>query len=389
MSRHTTHATTSRSSPTSFRRWLKRYDYRRPRRGQVMTGQVVQVDPDVVLVDVGRKYDAEVPRHDAEAAASEADLSLRPGHEVPVYVVRPPTRFLSRLQASIWRALQERDWRRAEQALEEGCILEVRVRGENRGGLLASFGRLEGFIPNSHLPGLRSTLSGTERRRMKRKYLGDQLPVKVIEVNRRRERLVLSPRAARRELGPQQLQELQAGDRLQGRVVNLVEFGAFVDLGGVDGLIHISELDWSHVEHPSQVLELGDTVEVEVLAVDVARGRISLSRRRLLPNPWPQIARQYQPGDIVEVEIDRLEEGRLLVRLPEGPRVPIAWQPGTTPELCQAGSPPRPGDRVLVRVDDLEAARGRVHLTLCPGDTADARRNDAQTGSHGGPSEHQ
>jgi small subunit ribosomal protein S1 len=175
----------------------------------------------------------------------------------------------------------DQDWARAEELLRNGQEFDARVTGFNRGGVLVSFGQLEGFVPNSHLERI-----GPRDREAKAKLVGQTISLVVVEVDRHNRRLVLSQRAARNHAKEQILSQLEKGQLRTGVVRNLVDFGAFVDLGGVDGLIHVSELDWRHVDHPSDVLSVGEEVEVYVLDVERQRERISLSRKYALPRPW-------------------------------------------------------------------------------------------------------
>jgi len=177
------------------------------------------------------------------------------------------------------------DWSRAEELLRHGEAFEAEVTGFNSGGVLVAFGQLEGFVPNSHLERI-----GANRPEAKAELVGETLSLAVLEVDRPKQRLVLSQRAAGEDEREQILSQLEKGQVRTGIVRNLVDFGAFVDLGGVDGLIHISKLDWRHIDHPSDVLSVGDEVEVYVLDVDRVQSRISLSRKYLLPRPWDQAA---------------------------------------------------------------------------------------------------
>jgi small subunit ribosomal protein S1 len=194
--------------------------------------------------------------------------------------------------------------------LESGKIFEAEVEDVNRGGVLVSFGGLRGFVPNSHLTSIPYGLRGNELREAKEELVGEVIPLVVIDVNQRRRRLVLSERVAGGRRRQQLLEELMEGDIRKGTVRNLVDFGAFVDLGGIDGLIHISELSWDYVEHPKDVLDVGDKVEVYVLNVDRERKRIGLSRKRVIPADFDQKkseAEEEEP-EVEEPEVEEPEE---------------------------------------------------------------------------------
>jgi small subunit ribosomal protein S1 len=182
---------------------------------------------------------------------------------------------------SLKQGLAQHDWLRAEQLLESGETYEATVKEANRGGVIVPFGRLRGFVPNSHLSSVPQGSRGERLDQTKSELVGQELTVAVIEVDRRRRKLVLSERVAGRRRRQQLLDELVVGDVRTGTVCNIVSFGAFVDLGGLDGLIHISELDWRYVLHPSDIVSAGETVEVYVLGIDRKRECISLSRKRL------------------------------------------------------------------------------------------------------------
>jgi small subunit ribosomal protein S1 len=346
-----------------FEAALDSFDYENPVRGQILEGEIIQIDEDSVLVDIGAKRDAIVPRKDLDRLDEELRDSISQGDQVPVYVMRT-AKIGGDLLVSINRGMEQEDWERAAKMLDSGEVLHLPVIGQNRGGLVVRFGRLRGFVPNSHIPDLRRDGSGDLLKQQKENMIGGDLVVKVLEVNQKRRRLVLSSRAARRERRLLRLKELHVDSTLTGTVVNLVDFGAFVDLGGVDGLVHISELDWSRVEHPSEVLEVGQELDVRVLDVDVDRERISLSRKALLPNPWEDIMSGYAVGDLVGGEITNVRDFGAFMMLPEGVEGLIHVSeigivgPGNPEDVVH------PGDKVLARILDIESERERISLSL-------------------------
>lgn len=253
-----------------------------PRRGTVHSAIIETVHDDAVLVHVqNADRDGFVPARELESLDAKVRSHLEAGEEVAVRVLKVGS---GNGDLVLSMDFQREDWARAEDLLRSGQAIEATVTGFNRGGMLVSFGRLKGFVPHSHLsrPGLRS-------RRAKARLVGRQLSLAVIEVDRSTERLILSERAAQRPDRDALLAALRQGEVRTGVVRNLVDFGAFVDLGGVDGLIHISQLSWENVHHPSDVLSVGDEVEVYVLDVDRDRRRISLSRKFLLPHPGDDV----------------------------------------------------------------------------------------------------
>jgi small subunit ribosomal protein S1 len=267
----------------SMSKLLDEYDYNRPKRGQFMDAEIMQIEHDRILVDLGAKTDAVVPVRELKNTDESILEDLTEGDMVPVYIMQPPT-MMQKPTVSLQRGIEKQDWNRAEQLLESKEIIQLRIVDHNKGGLLVKFGNLEGFLPAS----LMSTVARASNREMAEKIksnlIGERVYMSVIEVKSKADRLIFSARENQDEIKQKMYQELQPGDIRNGIVVNLVEFGAFVDLFGVDGLLHISELGWIRREHPSEVLSLGDKIEVKVLDVDPENGRIGLSRKALI-NP--------------------------------------------------------------------------------------------------------
>jgi len=227
-------------------------------------GLILKLGERGAIVDVGLKRDGFVPQRDVERLGENTVEELEVGQEVATRIVRPWDRD-GNLILSLYQARLEKDWVRAKELLNNDEIWRGEINGYNRGGLLVKFGRIRGFVPASHLWKLNSQRLSTDERRAKLgAYVGQELPLKVIEVKRARNRLILSERLARRQLRQQNMErlldELVEGQVVQGTVTNLVNFGAFVDLGGADGLIHISELAWRRIQHPSEVLQVGDEI---------------------------------------------------------------------------------------------------------------------------------
>ena len=342
---------------------LDDYDYQPPKRGEFLQGEIIHVDDDSILIDVGAKRDAIVPRNDLNRLA-EADLAnLEEGEVMPVRVLRSPS-ISGDLLVSLTKGLAKEDWERAEAMLEGGQEEEFEIVGRNRGGVLVRFGYLEGFVPNSHLPDVRSRGDTEALKRVKRESVGEKMLLKVLEVDRKRNRLILSGRAAEKARRQNRLEELDAGQKIKGRVVNLTEFGAFVALGGIDGLIHRSELSWDDVGDPGEVLNIGDEVEVMVKDVDVDRERVSLSRKALMPSPWDEITQYYSEGDLVEGIVSNVVHFGAFVTLPDGIEGLIHSSemdiigPGTPADVVKSDDP------VLVRILSIEPDRHRMALSL-------------------------
>jgi small subunit ribosomal protein S1 len=342
--------------------WLENeFDYTRPRRGQIREGVILDIGDGDMIVDVGAKRDGVVPYKDLELLDETYRENLSVGDRVPVVVLRTWGREEG-LAVSINKGLQQQDWLRARDLVKSETVIEAPVVDVNRGGVLAQFGGLRGFVPNSHLTSIPRGLRGERLREAKSELVGQILHLVVIEVKPRRRRLVLSERQAERQRREQLFQELNEGDIRTGTVTNLVHFGAFVDLGGVDGLIHISELDWQHVDHPREVLTVGDEVEVYVLSVDREQQRIGLSRKRLLPDPWHTVTDNLQPGQVVEGTVTNPVDFGAFVDLGQGVEglVHISEMPAGKATLQELD----PDSPITVRVLEIDQDRRRIALSL-------------------------
>ncbi len=212
------------------------------------------------------------------------------------------------------------DWKWAENLYSQDEIIELHVTGHNRGGLLVEDQRIKGFVPLSHLIEISEETNEENIKEILTAYIGRTLQLKVIECNPKRERVVLSERAAQAAPGQrlELLKRLTSGAHITGRVTTITDFGVFVDLGGVEGLIHISELSWGRVTHPNEVLSPGEEIEVCVLSLDQERCRVALSLKRLLPNPWDTAHLNYQPGQVAEATITNIVPYGAFARLQEG-----------------------------------------------------------------------
>ena len=282
----------------------------RPQYGDLVQGTIVAISDKELVLDIGVKQDGIVPASDLAKLDQDARARLVVGATIPAIVVNPHN-LAGELILSVYLSQQEQDWLQAQEILESSAITEQEVVGHNRGGLTVSFGSIRGFVPASHLADYGRS-SEAERVEHLGSYVGQMLPVKIIEVDRKKRRLVLSNRLAEQDLREQRraslLDELQAGQIVDGRVTAIRPFGVFVDIGGADGLIHLSELDWQMVKNPHDVVTVGDKIRVMVLRLDENRQRIALSRRRALPNPWEMVVQRYRPGQIVNVRITKLME---------------------------------------------------------------------------------
>ena len=269
---------------------------------------------------------------------------------------------------SIAEALQQRDWLLAEQLLESSEVTSHRVVGYNKGGLTVEFNHLRGFVPASHVVDMPRNLSEEQRRAELESRIGKTLRLKVIEVERRRRRLVMSQSLAEREFQAARREELfktiSVGDVIQGEVRSMRPFGAFVDIGGADGLLHVSEIDWRPVNHPRDVLEVGEMIEVEVIRVDPENQRIALSRKRRLPNPWDTVEQRYHPGEIVPVKITRVVDFGAFAQLEPGVEGLIHISELADIAVAEPLKTVQIGDEVYVKILRVDSNRQRIGLSL-------------------------
>ncbi|WP_162909493.1 30S ribosomal protein S1 [Aggregatilinea lenta] len=336
-----------------------------PGRGDIVTGVILSIDNLGMLVDIGTKRDGVVPRSDLEKLGEDVTFQL--GDEVPVMIVRSEDED-GNMIVSIAQAKQNEDWLNAEQMLTSEEIVDGFVADANRGGLIVPYGNLRGFIPASHVIDLPRGLNEEERRAHLMSMIGQKISVKVIEVNRRRRRLVLSQREAQREIRDASkdalLEELAEGEVRRGRVSGLRDFGAFVDLGGADGLIHISELAWHRVKHPRELLNVGDEIDVFVLRLDQEGRRIGLSLKRLQPNPWSQVDELYHVGQVVEGVVSRVTQFGAFVSLDPGIEALLHASQIADPTPENPAEILREGDTISARIISIESHRQRLGLSI-------------------------
>jgi small subunit ribosomal protein S1 len=327
--------------------------------GDIVTGTVVRVDKDEVLVDIGYKSEGVVPANELSIRKS-----VDPAEEVSVgdvvdALVLTKEDADGRLILSRKRARFERAWQRIEKAAEEGTPVTGTVIEVVKGGLILDLG-VRGFLPAS-LVDIRRVADLDE-------FLGQALECRVIELNRFRNNVVLSRRAVleeeRRGAREQILDRMNVGDLVTGTISNIVDFGAFVDLDGIDGLIHISELSWSHVNHPSEVLIIGQKVEVRVLDIDRDRQRISLGLKQTQKDPWQQVFENRQVNEIVHGRVTKLVSFGAFVEIEEGVEGLIHISELAQHHVEDPSEIVRPGQEVNVKIIEIDPERRRLSLSL-------------------------
>ncbi len=344
------------------------HEYRTLKRGEIIEGVVVRIDKDEVLVDIGSKSEGVIPAAEMRDAHGNPTETLHVGDGILAYVLQPENQD-GHVVLSINRAQAEKGWRVAQKKFEDGQTIEAEIVEYNKGGLIANIEGVRGFVPLSQIVDLRPAASADEPIEERLKAMrGERKFLKVIEINRRRNRLILSERAAIQERRAAQkerlLAELKEGDVRHGRVSSLCEFGAFIDLGGADGLVHLSELSWGQVGHPSQVLKVGQEVDAVVVGVDRENKKIALSLKRLQPEPWTGIAERYHVGQIVTGRITKLASFGAFAQIEDGIEGLIHISELSDERIVHPKGVVKEGDQVQLRIIRIDPARHRLGLSL-------------------------
>jgi small subunit ribosomal protein S1 len=327
--------------------------------GDIVDGTVVKIDRDEVLLDIGYKSEGVIPakelsiRHDVDP-----NEVVHVGDKIEALVLQKEDKE-GRLILSKKRAQYERAWGRIEEVMQSGGTIKGPVIEVVKGGLIVDIG-LRGFLPAS--------LVDLRRVRDLHPYVGQEIEAKIIELDRNRNNVVLSRRAfleeSQSEGRKKFLESLQKGERRKGTVSSIVNFGAFVDLGGVDGLVHVSELSWKHVDHPSEVVAVGQEVEVEILDVDLERERVSLSLKATQEDPWKEFERKYQAGEIIEGQVTKLVPFGAFVRVAAGIEGLVHISELSDQHVDSPESVLSVGDQVRVKVIEVDVARRRISLSM-------------------------
>ena len=356
----------SEESMNSLEDLLDQHDYELPELGDIRMGVIVANTPQGMIIDLGLKRDGIVPQSDLAKLEPEEREALKVNDEVPVYIAQtddPET-----LVVSIHLARLNQDWIEAEALLTSGQIFEGEVIGYNKGGVIVPYGRIRGFVPISHLSDVTPGMG--ERRRQQRlaRLRGESIGVKIIEVDRHRHRLVMSQREAQKEWEEKKrgelMETLQPGEIRTGRISGMREFGAFVDLGGADGLVHISELSWHRIDHPREVVKLGDEMEVYVLGVDQDSGRISLSRKKLLPNPWDTVTQRYTQNELIEGKVTRILDYGAFAEIEPGVEGLLHISQLSRNAVEDPRAVVKEGEVHLLRIVSIDQKRQRIGLSL-------------------------
>ncbi|MHB1500099.1 MAG: 30S ribosomal protein S1 [Candidatus Dormibacteria bacterium] len=323
--------------------------------GDIVDGTVVRVDPDEVLVDIGAKSEGVISNRELTGRAEEPVI-LNPGDRIKVYVLQSENED-GNVVLSLRRARAEGIWAKAAEKESTGEGVEAEVKEQNKGGLIVNIMGLRGFLPSSQVA---RTHSGNLL-----DLVGERIMVKILEVNRKRNRLIVSQRAAQDEDRARQREELferlSVGDVVTGRVSGLTSYGAFINLGGADGLIHISELSWDRVSNVSDMLAVGDEVTVKVIKLDPELSRISLSLRQMSEDPWDSIEARFPPGTIIEGAVTKTKKYGAFLQIADGVEGLLHISELSWEHVERTEDVLRVGDNIRVVV--LQADRGRISLS--------------------------
>jgi small subunit ribosomal protein S1 len=357
-------------------------DIRSFKHGDVVEGTVVRIDRDEILVDIGAKSEGVVSNRELYGRNAESAPTLAIGDTVLVYVLQPESPE-GHVVLSLRRAGLERKWRSMQEQFETGVIIEAPVIDHNKGGLIVDCG-IRGFVPISQIVDFPRRPQNEQPRDAAQEiaeklqpYVGRRLRLKILEVNRKANRLILSEKVAlyeeRREKRDELFSSLQVGQKVTGSVRSIAPFGVFIDLGGIDGLVHKSELSWNKVNNPEAGYKVGDEVEAEVIDINHERGRISLSIRRLQPDPWHSTVADFRVGDVIEGTVTKLVNFGAFVRVRDGLEGLIHISELSHQRVAHPGDVVREGQTLKLKIISLDSERHRLGLSLKQAEEPPAR----------------
>ncbi|MEW5867922.1 MAG: S1 RNA-binding domain-containing protein [Chloroflexota bacterium] len=338
-----------------------------PNQGEIRQGVIATIRENEILVSIGTKSEGVISGRELEQIPDEERELFQVGQDIPVFVIAPEDQN-GNVVLSYLRAREEKDWEMVEGLLETNDAFESKVIGYNKGGLIVPLGQLRGFVPASQISLLRRPSVGENAEQRYSKMVGEDIRVRVIEVDRGRRRLILSERLALQEtretLKDRLLEELQEGTIRKGRVTSLADFGAFVNIDGADGLVHLSEITWERIQHPNEVLKVGQEVEVKVISVDRERRRIGLSMRQLQEDPWSQKVGHLKEGMLVEGTITHLTKFGAFARIGDDLEGLVHVSELSEGRVNHPKEVVKEGDTVTLRVIKIDLERRRIGLSL-------------------------
>ena len=366
---------TQDNSPQDMQQLLEEMDFKILRRGEVVEGSIMRVDSDGIFLDIGHKEEGFVPMGEMKTINREELAKLAEGDSLIAFVMRPDSQDGPIL--SVDRARGEEGWREIQKFMEQDQPVEGVIVGFNRGGCILEVANVQGFVPMSQLITISrdvfkqdSSESGEPRSddSIGKDLIGNTLTVKVLEVNRSRNRAIFSERSALQEQRDEQkavlIEKLEEGEVRKGVVTGISNFGAFVDLGGADGLIHISEMSWSMVESPEDLVKVGEELDVYVLRIDRETMKIALSLRRLQPEPWETIFERYQVGDVVDATVTKIANFGAFARLEDSIEGLIHITELSDAVITNPNEVVSEGQEIKVKILKIEMDRKRLGLSL-------------------------
>ncbi len=345
-----------------------------PQRGEIRTGVIASVGPSQILVSIGAKSEGIIAGRALDDITPETRASFEAGQEIEVYILSPEDKH-GNVVLSYTRAAEVKAWVLVDNLLKNEEVYEGKVSGYNKGGLLVDVEGLRGFVPASQVSAVRRSMAvGATPEQRWAKMQGDAISVRIIEVDRERRRLILSERAAsnesRQSIKERVIEDLEVGKTYSGRVTSLANFGAFVNINGADGLVHLSEISWERVKHPSEVLEVGQEVEVRVISIDEEKKRIGLSLRQLQEDPWKSRIDKFQVGQLIEGKITRLTKFGAFAQLEGDIEGLIHVSEISDQRVEHPKEELKEGDVVILRIIRIEADRRRIGLSMRKVDSA-------------------
>ena len=345
-----------------------------PQRGEIRTGVVASVSPSQILVSIGAKSEGVIAGRALDDISPETRASFEPGQEIEVYILSPEDKH-GNVVLSYTRAIEMKAWTLVEDMLKSEEVYEGKISGYNKGGLLVDVEGLRGFVPASQVSAVRRSMAvGSTPEQRWAKMQGEAIAVRIIEVDRERRRLILSERAAsnesRQSIKERVIEDLEIGKTYTGRVTSLANFGAFVNINGADGLVHLSEISWERVKHPSEVLEVGQEVDVKVISIDEDKKRIGLSLRQLREDPWKSRIEKFQVGQLIQGKITRLTKFGAFAQLEGDIEGLIHVSEISDQRVEHPKEELKEGDVVNLRIIRIEADRRRIGLSMRKVDSA-------------------
>ena len=345
-----------------------------PQAGEVREGTIASISPTQILVSIGAKSEGVISGRELEVIDAEDRDAFEVGQEIPVFVVSPEDTN-GNVVLSFKRAQEQMAWESVEELMESDEIIESKVIGYNKGGLIVGVHGLRGFVPASQISVLRRSqaVGDTPEQRWAR-MIGEAISVRIIEVDRSRRRLICSERAAssesRQSIKERVIEELEEGRVYTGRVTSLADFGAFVNINGADGLVHLSELSWDRIQHPNEILDVGQEVKVKVINIDREKKRIGLSLRALSDDPWRTRVERFSVGQLVEGVITRLTKFGAFARLEGDIEGLIHISEISENRIEHPKEMLKEGEVVALRVIRIDPEQHRIGLSLRKVDSA-------------------